>query len=72
MDDHPVHLHRHSFELVSIRGAVLSGVHKDVVIVEAGTVVEADLVANNPGNTLFHCHQQDHMDSGFMALFQYA
>jgi FtsP/CotA-like multicopper oxidase with cupredoxin domain len=72
MDDHPVHLHRHNFELVSIRGAALSGVHKDVVIVEAGTKVEADLVATNPGNTLFHCHQQDHMDSGFMALFRYA
>jgi FtsP/CotA-like multicopper oxidase with cupredoxin domain len=72
VDDHPVHLHRHNFELVSIRGASLSGVHKDVVIVEAGTRVEADLVANNPGNTLFHCHQQDHMDSGFMALFRYA
>ena len=72
VDDHPVHLHRHAFELVSIGGAALSGIQKDVVIVEAGTVVEADLVANNPGNTLFHCHQQDHMDSGFMALFRYA
>ena len=72
MDDHPVHLHRHNFELVSIRGAALSGVRKDVVIVESGTTVEADLVASNPGNTLFHCHQQDHMDSGFMALFRYA
>jgi FtsP/CotA-like multicopper oxidase with cupredoxin domain len=72
MDDHPVHLHRHNFELVSIRGAATSGVHKDVVIVEAGTKVETDLVASNPGNTLFHCHQQDHMDMGFMALFRYA
>jgi FtsP/CotA-like multicopper oxidase with cupredoxin domain len=72
MDDHPVHLHRHAFELVSIRGAATSGVYKDVVVVEAGTKVEADLVADNPGNTLFHCHQQDHMDSGFMALFRYA
>lgn len=71
-DDHPLHLHRHAFELVSIRGAATSGVYKDVVIVEAGTVVEVDLVADNPGNTLFHCHQQDHMDSGFMALFRYA
>jgi FtsP/CotA-like multicopper oxidase with cupredoxin domain len=71
-DDHPVHLHRHAFELVSIRGAALSGIQKDVVIVEAGTKVEADLVATNPGNTLFHCHQQDHMDAGFMALFRYA
>lgn len=71
-DDHPVHIHRHNFELISIKGASTSGVHKDVVIVEAGTRVEADLVAANPGNTLFHCHQQDHMDMGFMALFKYA
>jgi FtsP/CotA-like multicopper oxidase with cupredoxin domain len=47
-------------------------VYKDVVIVPAGTRIEADLIANNPGNTLFHCHQQDHMDSGFMSLFRYA
>jgi FtsP/CotA-like multicopper oxidase with cupredoxin domain len=72
VDDHPVHIHRHAFELVSMRGAAFSGVHKDVVIVEANSVVEADLVANNPGNTLFHCHQQDHMDEGFMTLFRYA
>jgi len=72
VDDHPVHLHRHNFEVVSINGTATSGVHKDVVIVEARTKVEADLVASNPGNTLFHCHQQDHMDMGFMALFKYA
>jgi FtsP/CotA-like multicopper oxidase with cupredoxin domain len=71
-DDHPVHLHRHNFELVSVGGATTGGVHKDVVIVEAGTKVEVDVVASNPGNTLFHCHQQDHMDMGFMALFRYA
>lgn len=70
-DDHPIHIHRHNFELVSIKGAGTSGVHKDVVIVEAGTKIEADLIAANPGNTLFHCHQQDHMDMGFMALFKY-
>jgi FtsP/CotA-like multicopper oxidase with cupredoxin domain len=34
--------------------------------------VEIDLVADNPGDTLFHCHQQLHMDFGFMALFKYA
>ncbi|HEY6489634.1 MAG: multicopper oxidase family protein [Terracidiphilus sp.] len=70
-DDHPVHLHRHAFELISLRGEATSGVFKDVVIVEGKNKVEVDLVANNPGATLFHCHQQDHMDSGFMALMQY-
>jgi FtsP/CotA-like multicopper oxidase with cupredoxin domain len=71
-DNHPVHLHRHAFELASINRAAVSGVNKDVVIVEAKTKVEVDLVANNPGATLFHCHQQDHMDSGFMTLFRYS
>jgi FtsP/CotA-like multicopper oxidase with cupredoxin domain len=33
---------------------------------------EIDFVADNPGDTLFHCHQQLHMDFGFMALFKYA
>ena len=47
-DDHPVHLHRHNFELVSIKGAATSGVHKDVVIVEAKTKVEADLWPSTP------------------------
>jgi len=32
---------------------------------------EIDFVADNPGLTLFHCHQQLHMDYGFMALFSY-
>ena len=27
--------------------------------------------ANNPGLTLFHCHQQQHMDYGFMTLVDY-
>jgi FtsP/CotA-like multicopper oxidase with cupredoxin domain len=33
--------------------------------------VEVDFVADDPGLTLFHCHQQLHMDFGFMALFDY-
>jgi len=32
---------------------------------------EIDFVADNPGPTLFHCHQQLHMDFGFMTLFDY-
>jgi FtsP/CotA-like multicopper oxidase with cupredoxin domain len=33
--------------------------------------VEVDFVADNLGLTLFHCHQQLHMDYGFMTLFDY-
>ncbi|HEX4021616.1 MAG TPA: multicopper oxidase domain-containing protein [Acidobacteriaceae bacterium] len=70
-DDHPVHLHRHSFELVRVNGQPTSGVVKDVVYVMAHTKVEVDFVADNPGLTLFHCHQQEHMDRGFMMLLNY-
>jgi FtsP/CotA-like multicopper oxidase with cupredoxin domain len=44
---------------------------KDVVMCPARKQVEAQFVADNPGPTLFHCHQQFHMDFGFMALMEY-
>ena len=70
-DIHPVHLHRHTFELTKVAGKATSGVMKDVVMVNGYQAIEADFVADNPGLTLFHCHQQLHMDFGFMALFDY-
>ncbi len=70
-DVHPVHLHRHSFELTRIAGKATSGIMKDVVMLGGYQELEVDFVADNPGKTLFHCHQQLHMDFGFMALFDY-
>jgi FtsP/CotA-like multicopper oxidase with cupredoxin domain len=70
-EDHPVHLHRHTMELVRLAGKATSGVRKDVVVVPAGAIAEVDFVASNPGKSLFHCHLQDHMDAGFMMLFDY-
>jgi FtsP/CotA-like multicopper oxidase with cupredoxin domain len=71
-DIHPLHLHRHSFELVRIGGKPTAGVVKDVVMLGGFQEVELDFVADNPGMTLFHCHQQRHMDFGFMFLLDYA
>jgi FtsP/CotA-like multicopper oxidase with cupredoxin domain len=70
-DIHPIHLHRHSFELTKLAGISTSGVMKDVVMVGGYQEVEVDFTADNPGLTLFHCHQQLHMDFGFMTLFEY-
>jgi FtsP/CotA-like multicopper oxidase with cupredoxin domain len=70
-DIHPVHLHRHSFELTKLAGTSTAGVLKDVVMLGGYQAYEIDFVADNPGLTLFHCHQQLHMDFGFMALFDY-
>jgi FtsP/CotA-like multicopper oxidase with cupredoxin domain len=70
MDDHPVHLHRHTFELRKMAGRETRGILKDTVLVKAGSEAEVEFTANAPGLSLFHCHQQDHMDMGFMMLFQ--
>jgi len=73
MDDHPMHLHRHTFEIRQVDNSPeMRGLMKDVVLVPSRTTAEVEFVANNPGNTLFHCHQQDHMDRGFMMVFRYA
>ena len=71
-DIHPLHLHRHTFELTRVGGKATAGVMKDVVMLGGFQELELDFVADNPGLTLFHCHQQLHMDFGFMALFKYA
>ncbi len=70
-DLHPIHLHRHVFELTNIMGKATAGVMKDVVMLGGYQEVAFDFVADNPGMTLFHCHQQLHMDFGFMTLFDY-
>jgi FtsP/CotA-like multicopper oxidase with cupredoxin domain len=49
----------------------MAGVVKDTVQMPRQQSVEVDFVANDPGLTLLHCHQQDHMDEGFMMLMEY-
>lgn len=80
LDDHPIHLHRHVFELKGFSPKVgiyptlpaRHGVMKDTVLVNAGGEAVVEFVADDPGSTLLHCHQQNHMDLGFMMLFRYA
>jgi FtsP/CotA-like multicopper oxidase with cupredoxin domain len=69
-DIHPLHLHRHAFELTSLHGHATAGVMKDVVLVPPFQTTEVDFTADMPGLSLFHCHMQQHMDFGFMALFE--
>ncbi len=68
-DVHPIHLHRNSFEISSIAGFPTAGVIKDVVMIGAFQQMAIDFTASHPGLTLFHCHMQQHMDFGFMGLF---
>ena len=71
-DAHPLHLHRHLFEIVEIYGKATAGIMKDTVVVPSYGRAVVEFIANQPGLTLFHCHIQQHMDYGFKALFRYA
>lgn len=70
-DIHPLHLHRHTFEITQVAGKPMAGLMKDVISVGRRSTAAVDFVADNPGLTLFHCHMQLHMDFGFMQLLEY-
>jgi FtsP/CotA-like multicopper oxidase with cupredoxin domain len=71
-DIHPIHLHRHSFEITRIAGQPTAGIIKDVVMLNGYQSMEIDFTADQRGLSLFHCHSQLHMDFGFMVLFDCA
>jgi FtsP/CotA-like multicopper oxidase with cupredoxin domain len=67
-DLHPMHLHRHTFEITRFAGTPTAGVRKDVAMLGGYQSMEVDFVADQPGLSLLHCHQQIHMDYGLMLL----
>jgi FtsP/CotA-like multicopper oxidase with cupredoxin domain len=67
-DIHPMHLHRHTFEVTSVAGRPISGLMKDVVMLGGYQAMDIDFTASELGLSLLHCHMQLHMDYGFMGL----
>ena len=49
-----------------------AGVRKDVAMLGGYQSMEIDFVADQPGLSLLHCHQQIHMDYGLMLLLNTA
>jgi FtsP/CotA-like multicopper oxidase with cupredoxin domain len=70
-DNHPVHLHRHTFEVTKVGDNATAGVMKDTINMTRFSTVEIDFIADDPGPALLHCHHQDHQDEGFMGLVTY-
>jgi FtsP/CotA-like multicopper oxidase with cupredoxin domain len=71
-DTHPIHTHRHTFEVTKVGNTAMSGLKKDTLSLLRRSNAEIDFIADNPGPTFFHCHHQDHMDEGFAGLITYA
>ena len=70
-DVHPLHTHRHTFEVTKVGDTAMSGLMKDTISMPRFSTAEIDFIADDPGNTFFHCHHQDHMDEGFAGLITY-
>ncbi len=70
---HPVHLHGHSFRVLSRDGvATRHQEWQDTVLMAPRERVEIALVADNPGDWMFHCHILEHMAAGMMGVIRVA
>jgi FtsP/CotA-like multicopper oxidase with cupredoxin domain len=70
---HPMHLHGHSFRVLSRNGAeVRRREWADTVLVPPKEAVDIAFVADNLGDWMLHCHVTDHQVSGMMAILRIA
>jgi FtsP/CotA-like multicopper oxidase with cupredoxin domain len=70
---HPMHLHGHSFRLLSREGEPVP--HRqwaDTVLVPPRQTAEVAFVADNPGDWMLHCHVIDHQANGMMTVLRVA
>lgn len=71
---HPMHTHGHSFRVIAVdgnpvpQGAILT---RDNLPVLPGERFDIELIADNPGVWLFHCHHVHHASAGMILPFFY-
>jgi len=63
MDNHPIHLHGHAFQVTATDGGTIpenARWPETTVDVPPGTTRVIEFVADNPGDWPFHCHKSHH------------
>jgi FtsP/CotA-like multicopper oxidase with cupredoxin domain len=66
---HPIHMHGHSFHLISRNGTKLfAPLIMDTVLIAPKEYVDVAFVADNPGDWALHCHILEHAKSGMMGF----
>lgn len=68
MMSHPIHVHGHAFQLGPAGG---TGPRKDTILIPAMGGVDVDLLADNPGRWMIHCHNAYHAEAGMMTRLDY-
>lgn len=67
--EHPIHLHGHSFRVLSRNGADEPYQPlRDTVLLGVDETVEIAFAADNPGKWMFHCHILEHQGAGMMGV----
>ena len=66
MMTHPMHIHGHTWGLPAS-----GGLRKDTVLVAPMQTIEADLLTDNPGEWMLHCHNIYHAEVGMMTTMRY-
>ncbi len=65
---HPIHLHGHSFRVISRNGnPTRFREWQDTVLMAPRERAEIAFVADNPGDWMIHCHILEHQAGGMMS-----
>jgi len=71
---HAMHTHGHSFTVIATDGNPVppaARVVKDTVLIGPAERYDLELVANNPGIWMFHCHINNHAANGMVTTLAY-
>lgn len=66
---HPMHLHGHHFQVISLNGRALAGALRDTVHVPPMGSVTVALDAGEAARWMLHCHHMPHLATGMMTEF---
>ena len=70
--NHPMHLHGHRFQVNSKNGEEFENpIVKDLIHVKPGEEYVIYFKADNAGEWLFHCHDNNHADMGMVTIVDY-
>jgi FtsP/CotA-like multicopper oxidase with cupredoxin domain len=69
---HPIHIHGHTFEVLSSNLRKLPPFRADTVLLLPKERIEVALVAGTPGHWMFHCHILEHQETGMMGYLEVA
>jgi plastocyanin len=71
---HPIHTHGHSFTVVATDGNPIPEAArwlKDTIMVAPGERYDLEIIGDNPGVWMVHCHIEHHMANGMMTTIWY-